>query len=299
VRRFEYAEPTSLAEACVLLANHEEARPLGGGVALIILMRNQIVSPSLLVNLKTIPGLDAVHWDAQRGLRLGALVRHRVVETAPLIRAHCPVLAETARTVGSLQMRHRGTLGGNLCHADPAEDPPTVLTALDAELTLAGPAGERQLPMEQFVLGYYETAILPGEVLREIRVPPLPARSGAAYVRYAPRGATDMPLLGAAAVVGLDDDGACVDVRLALGNCDERPLRMGPVETALQGERPDERLIQQACGLIASAINPISDVRGSADYRRRMAPIMAARALGRALERARAAADAARGNGAD
>ena len=137
MRGFDYAEPTSLAEACALLAGREEARALGGGVALIILMRNRIVAPSLLVNLKTVPGLDAVRWDPERGLSLGALVRHRTVETSLVIRTHMPVLAETAQTVGSLQMRHRGTLGGNLCHADPAEDPPTVLTAPDAVLAAA------------------------------------------------------------------------------------------------------------------------------------------------------------------
>ncbi len=297
VRRFEYHEPASLAEACALLASREDARPLAGGVALIILMRNRMIAPGLLVNLKTVPGLDTVHWDPREGLHLGALVRHRTVETSPLVREHLPVLAEMAHTVGSLQMRHRGTLGGNLCHADPAQDPPTVLVALEAELTIVGPAGERRLPAEEFIVGYYETALRPGEVLRAIRVPPLPPRAGAAYVRYTPRGATDMPLLGAAAVVALDDAGYCTTVRLAVGNCDERPLSLRALEAALVGERLDGRAVQARRQLIDEAIHPLSDVRGSAEYRREMAPLVLTWALQRALERARAARPSEGGSG--
>lgn len=293
MRPFDYAEPTTLAEACALLAAREAARPLAGGVALILLLRQRLLAPGLVVNLKHIPGLAEVVWDDRRGLQLGALVRHRTVELDPLVRAHCPVLAEMARHIGSVQMRHRGTLGGNLCHADPAQDPPTVLTALDATVTLVDAQGERTLPVAEFVVGYYETALRPGELLRAVHVPPLPPRAGAAYARWSPRGATDMPLLGVAAVLAVDRDGVCTDARLAVGNCAERPLRLTAVETALRGERLDAARLERISALIPDHLDPPSDIRGSGEYRRRMARVFGARALHAALLRARAAANGA------
>lgn len=285
---FAYADPTALDEACGLLYEHEgRAKVMAGGVALLTLMRNGFLAPELVVNIKGVPGLGEIRYDPAAGLSIGGLVTHRTLERSAVLRQHFPALAEMAAHVGSVQIRNRGTLAGNLAHAEPAADPPTLLVALGARVRLHGHGGSRELALEDFLVGYYETRLEPDEIISEIRLPAPRPHTGAAYTKFVTRGAMDMCLLGAAASLELDPrDGVCRAARLAVGNMGAGPLRAGAAEAALVGERLTPDVIRRAAGLAARGLSPVNDTRGSAEYRLAMAPVAAARTLQQAARRA-------------
>jgi aerobic carbon-monoxide dehydrogenase medium subunit len=200
---FEYAAPRTLDEALAVLREHgDEARVIAGGTALVTMMRQRLVRPSYLVSLREIPGLDRIEA-ANGGIRIGALVTHREVETSPLVRERIPVLAETFHRVASVRIRHMATVGGALAHADPHQDPPVTLIALGARVEIRGAGGRRELPVELFFRDYYESSLEPGEVVIAVVVPQLPAASGAAYVKFLPRTADDYATVAVAATVSL------------------------------------------------------------------------------------------------
>lgn len=198
---------------------------------------------------------------------------------------HCSLLAEMEHDVAWVQVRNLGTLGGNICHAEPAADPPTVLSALGARVRLANTSRTRELTIDDFILGYYETELAPDEVLTAVLVPPQPAASGAAYVRFCSRSVGDMPLLGVAVVLRVSE-GICEDARIVLGNVDSRPRRAELAEEIVRGERVSESLLDEAAKRTAQGLSPLSDLRGSADYRLRMVQVVAREALRRAMARA-------------
>jgi len=228
---FEYAAPRTLDEALALLRERgDEARVIAGGTALVTMMRQRLVSPGYLVSLREVPGLDRIEVQ-NGGLRIGALVTHRAVETSPLVRERVPVLAETFRRVASVRIRHMATVGGALAHADPNQDPPVTLIALGARVEIRGAGGRRELPVEEFFRDYYESALEPGEVVTGVVVPAAPAASGAAYVKFLPRTADDYATVAVAATVSLQPDGErCREARIALGSVGATPLRARAAE---------------------------------------------------------------------
>jgi carbon-monoxide dehydrogenase medium subunit len=276
----------------VLGARGDDAKAIAGGTALVTMMRQRLVRPECLVSLRDVPGLGGIETN-DGACRLGALVTHREAEVSPLIRTRLPVLAETFRRVGTVRVRHMATVGGALAHADPNQDPPVTLLALDATVEMQRAGGQRALPLDGFFRDYYETALAPGELVTAVTVPVLPPWSGAAFVKFLPRTADDYATVSVAAVVTLEADGTrCREARIALGSAGATPLRARAAEALLAGERRAEDLFRAAGEAAKAETDPLSDHRGSAEYKREMAAVMVGRALGQAWE---AAAFSARG----
>ncbi|MBI2305544.1 MAG: xanthine dehydrogenase family protein subunit M [Chloroflexi bacterium] len=270
------------------LASHQdEAAILAGGTDILVQVKQKKRLPKYLVNIKGVSGLDGITYNGQ-GLRLGALTTIRTIETSPIIKEKYPVLAEAAATIGSVQVRNRGTLGGNLCNASPAADMAAPLIALGATARILGPQGERTVSMEEFFAGPGKTVLGPGEVLAEVAVPPPSPRSAGAYIKLGPRKAMDIAVVGVAAVVTLESQGdRCRDVRIALGSVAPIPLRAKKAETVLRGQVVSYDLAVTAGHKAMEEASPITDIRGSAEYRRDMVGVLTRRAVLRALEAAR------------
>jgi carbon-monoxide dehydrogenase medium subunit len=286
--KFSYRRPESLAEAIELLEEHgDDARPLAGGTALVLLMRQGLVRPEVVVSLDRIAELGGISA-TEDGVRIGATATHREAETSPIVLDAAPLLVKTLSHVATIRIRNVGTVGGNLAHADPNQDPPVTLIAHAATVTLAGPDGERVVPVEDFFVDYYETDRSPSELLTAIDVPRLPAGTGATYLKYLPRSAEDYATVSVAAAVRLDDGGErCVEARVALGSVAGVPVRARAVESALVGNAPDDELIREAAALVVDEVDPIPDARGSAEYKREMAAVFVRRALTDAFAMAR------------
>lgn len=284
---FEYRAPRVLDEALAVLREHgEDARVVAGGTALVTMMRQHLVRPGCLVSLRDVQGLNRI--EATNGaLRLGALVTHREAEVSPLVRERLPVLAETFRRVGTVRIRHMASIGGALAHADPNQDPPVTLLALGARVEIRGARGQRELPLGEFFRDYYETALEPGELVTAVTVPLLPAASGATFLKFLPRTADDYATVAVAAIVTLAPDGErCREARIALGSVGVTPVRGMAAEALLSGQRLSESLLQAAGEAVKGAVDPLSDHRGSAAYKREMAGVMVGRALTQAWEAA-------------
>jgi len=223
------------------------------------------------------------------------MVTHREAEVSPLVRERLPVLAETFRRVATVRIRHMATVGGALAHADPNQDPPVTLLALDARVEIRGTGGRRELPLREFFRDYYETALEPGELVTGIIVPRLPAATGATFVKFLPRTADDYATVAVAATVTLEPDGErCREARIALGSVGVTPLRGRAAEALLSGERLGERELQAAGEAVKGEVDPLSDHRGSAAYKREMSAVIVRRALTQAWEAAGRSARGAR-----
>ncbi len=285
---FEYRAPRGLDEALAVLREHgDDARVVAGGTALVTMMRQHLVRPGCLVSLRDVQGLNRI--EATNGaLRLGALVTHREAEVSPLVRERLPVLAETFRRVATVRIRHMATIGGALAHADPNQDPPVTLLALGARVEIRGARGHRELPLGEFFRDYYETALEPGELVTAVTVPLLPVASGATFLKFLPRTADDYATVAVAAIVTLEPDGErCREARIALGSVGVTPLRGMAAEALLSGQRLSESLLQAAGEAVKGVVDPLSDHRGSAAYKREMTGVMVGRALTHAWEAAR------------
>jgi len=290
VNAFEYRAPRGLDEALAVLREHgDDARVVAGGTALVTMMRQHLVRPGCLVSLRDVQGLNRI--EATNGaLRLGALVTHREAEVSPLVRERLPVLAETFRRVATVRIRHMATIGGALAHADPNQDPPVTLLALGARVEIRGARGHRELPLGEFFRDYYETALEPGELVTAVTVPLLPVASGATFLKFLPRTADDYATVAVAAIVTLEPDGErCREARIALGSVGVTPLRGMAAEAILSGQRLSESLLQAAGEAVKGVVDPLSDHRGSAAYKREMTGVMIGRALTEAWEAARRA----------
>jgi aerobic carbon-monoxide dehydrogenase medium subunit len=289
VNAFDYCTPRRIDEALALLQEHgADARVVAGGTALVTMMRQRLVRPACLVSLRDVQGLDRI--EATNGaIRLGALVTHREAEVSPLIKERLPVLAETFRRVGTIRIRHMATVGGALAHADPNQDPPVTLLALDATVDIQRVGGRRELPLREFFRDYYETALEPGELVTAVTVPLLPAATGASFVKFLPRTADDYATVAVAAAVTLGPDGErCREARIALGSVGMTPLRGRTAEAVLAGQPLGESLLRAAGDAAKAEVDPLSDHRGSAAYKREMTAVMVVRALTQAWAAARA-----------
>ncbi len=280
---FEYAAPSSLAEAIALLAQGGEgARPLAGGTDLITQMKEARRHCQLVVDLKRIPELTHISYSEAEGLYLGAAVPCAELTAHPAVRRFYPALAGAAGLIGSTQIQSRATLGGNLCNAAPSADGVPALIVLGAEAVIEGPAGRRTVPVETVCTGPGRTSLTPGEVLVAFRLPPPPPNSGARYFRFIPRNEMDIAVAGAAAWLVVED-GVVRNARIALSAVAPTPLRVPAAEAALVGRPAGPAAWAEAAELAAAAARPISDVRGSAEYRLHLVRVLTRRALDAAL----------------
>ena len=269
---FEYTAPDTLQEALGLLAEGgEDAKPLAGGHSLIPLMKLRLAFPTMLVDLRRIPGL--VGCTRTNGeFVIGAMTPHATLEHSPEL----GLLAEAAGTIADPQVRHVGTIGGTLAHGDPASDLPAVLLAAEASVTLNGPNGERSVPLSELFQDYLTTAVGPDEILTEVRMPALDGW-GYGYQKFNRR-AEDWAMVAVSALV-LARDGVIEDVRIGLTNMGSTPLRARPVEDALRGQPLEADRIDRAAELVDQGTDPPGDLNATPDYKRHLARVMCRRAL--------------------
>jgi carbon-monoxide dehydrogenase medium subunit len=282
---FTYHRPRTVQAALRLLSAHDDAKVLAGGQSLLPMMKLRILEPAHIIDIGRIAALRKIRVREGR-LRIGALVTHWMLEESPAVRRAAPVLAEAAATIGDLQVRNLGTIGGSLVHGDPAADYPAVVLALDAECVLTGPDGNRTVPAAEFFQGIMTTAIRPGEVLVDVAVPVRTGRLGASYQKMA-NPASGFALAGAAAVVGLDETGRCAHVRVGVTGVGPAAYRALAVEAALTGHEPSEDLIAQAAHAATDGVVANEDLHAGAEYRLHLGRVMTKRALTAAVERAR------------
>jgi carbon-monoxide dehydrogenase medium subunit len=282
---FEYIAPRSVDEAVASLAEHgSAAKVLAGGQSLVPLMNMRLADPAVLVDINEVAGLSGLTtWDG--GVAIGALVRQSAVEHAATVRELTPLLAEAVQLMGHPAIRHRGTVGGSLAHADPAAELPAAMLALQAQVICRGPQAIRSISAEEFFTGYLTTALAVDELVTEIRVPGIPPGTGSAFLEMARRSG-DFAICGAAALVTLNTSGRVDSVRIALCGVGSGPVRARTVERALVGELPTRPVVAAAAQHVVDEIDPPSDIHGSAAYRRKLAVVMTRRAVELAAQRA-------------
>jgi len=288
MKDFSYAAPKTVKEAISVLAKVKgDGKIMCGGQSMLVLMKQNMLTPEHVVDIKGVSGLNYIRYSEKEGLRIGALATHSAIEKSPIIKKNCPVLAEMEDNLAVVQTRNWGTIGGNVCHGDPAADPPSVFIALNAKYKIMGPHGERLVAAEDFYKDYLEVDLEPDELLCEVQVPTVPANAGVAHDKLmAQKG--DMGIVGAAAMVTLHPStGACEDVRIVLTNVASTPFRARNSEKVLIGKVIDEKLLEEAGKIASEEVNPPSDVHGSEDYRRDMARVFLKRVTAKALEKAK------------
>ncbi|HKB70706.1 MAG TPA: xanthine dehydrogenase family protein subunit M [Thermoanaerobaculia bacterium] len=286
--RFEFLSPRSLAETLEILSRYgDRARVLAGGTDLVPKLLRGTLRPEAVVSLRHVEELRGLTFDPDRGLSIGAAVRHAEVMEHPDVRAHYPALVHALSQLATVQVRNMGTIAGNLCNASPCADSAPILLAREARLEIGGPAGSRSLPLSEFFLGPGRTSLAAGELLTAIRVPPPAPRAAFAFRSISGRSRVDMSAASVAAMVRLED-GRIAGARIFLGAVGPTALRAPRAEEVLRGGVPDDALLAQAGEAAAAESKPISDVRATAAWRRRMVSVLARRALAEAAERARA-----------
>jgi aerobic carbon-monoxide dehydrogenase medium subunit len=281
---FEYRTPKNLKEVHATLQEFgPDAKLIAGGTALVIMMKQRLVRPSCLVSLRGLRGLNGIEVK-DGGLSIGGLATHRAVESSSLVRRRLPVLAETFHHVATIRVRNMATVGGGLAHADPNQDPPPTLIALGATVKATSANGSRVLPLDGFFTDYYETVLNPDEIITELFIPKVAPNTGAAYLKFLPRTADDYATVSAAAVLTLDKNLRTInDVRIALGSVGTTPIRATAAEAVLRGQPVKAEAFAEAGEKAKEAVDPISDFRGSAGYKKEMAAVFVRRALEKAL----------------
>lgn len=278
MRDFDYLEPASVAEASeMLIAHADNCRMMAGGTALMLALRQRMIAPTHIISLAKLRDLRGITYDEKTGLRIGALIRHSELAASQLARMHVPMLADIASRLANPQVRNQGTIGGNLCYADPATDPPSCLMALGAEVMLSGANGTRVLKIEDFVLDYFVTALAADELVCEIRVPPSSFNTGY-HARFLRTAAEHRPLVNLSIAAQKNED-VCEDVRLVAGASTAKPVRLKAAETYLKGKSVTAQVAGEAADIGASEIEPISDLRGEGEFRREMLRVVARRTL--------------------
>lgn len=288
-RSFEYFSPRTLDEAIDLLQKlGPDAKLLSGGQSLIPMMKLRMVSPQHIVDINRIPGLDYIS-ESDGHLKIGALAREHQLETSEVIKNKFPILADTAKLIADPLVRSQATVCGNLAHGDPANDHPATMLALGAKVVATGPRGRREIAVADFFPDLFTTALESEEILTEIQIPLPPANSGGAYLKLE-RKVGDFATAGVAVQITLDGAGNCKSAGVGLTNVGMTPIKAKQTEAFLTGKTLDEPTIKQAAEIAASESQPMDDIRGSADYKRDLVRVLTARALTRALERAKGGA---------
>ena len=287
LRRFRLEEPESVQAAAQLLARYgESARIYAGGTELLLVMKEGLVHYERFVNVKKIPNLDQVRQD-NGVISIGALSTHRQLSLSPAAQRHLPAFAAMEANVANIRVREVGTIGGNLCFAEPHADPGTLLLVLAARLVAAKETGSREIPIDNFFVDAYETRLEPDEILTEIRVPLLPARSGVVYLKF---GYLERPSVGVALFLSLNENANSIaEARIAVGCVGPIPKRIQEAESLLKGKSVDEasRSIADAGAAAARASQAISDLHGSQDYKEHIVGVLLKRAFQQAVEQCR------------
>jgi len=279
LRPFALAEPESVPEAVEILARGEgETRIIAGGTALVPTMRLGLVTPDRLVSLHRIPGLSQIRMDTGV-LEIGAMSSLAALARHDAVRSRWPLLAEAAGRVATPAIRSTATLGGNLCYAEAASDPAPALLCLDTRVRVADSVGERVVPIGEFFTGFYDTAVAPNEILTGVSVPAVPVGARSGYVKFCPRSAEDKPLIGVAALLVLDAAKRVGEIRIALGGAAPTPMRARRAEAAVKGRVLTDTVTRDAAEAAAAEAEPLSDLMGSADYRREMIRVWVRRLL--------------------
>ncbi len=282
---FDLLEPRSVEESTTMLAQRgDEARIIAGGTAVVLMLKNRLISPGALISLGNLDELRYIRSDPDGTLRIGAMTTIREVELSPVVKKSSPTLAHACRQVGNVRVRHAATMGGNLSEADYASDPPCVLVAARARVKVASARGVREVPLTEWFKDFYETAIQPDELVTELILPPQPASVGSAYIKYVTRSSEDRPCLGVAAFVDRDAGGVCRELRVAVGAVAATPQEVDAAEKVAVGHPLTAELIRDVAERYAAAIDPISDLRGSAWYRTQMIKVFVRDAILQAVD---------------
>lgn len=282
---FEYHVPKTLAEASRLVAQFgSEGKVLAGGHSLVPLMKLRLAAPKHLVDLGRIAELNYIREDDGK-IQIGSLTTHFQIESSDLLKTKCPLLPETAREIGDVQVRNKGTLGGSLAHADPAADWPAAVLALDAEVQALSERGNRWIPAKEFFVDLLKTALEADEILTAVRLPSLPARGGDAYVKLH-QPASGFAIVGVAARLVLDDQGAIQQASVGVTGVGAKAYRAAAVENLLRGRSPGPKRLEEASAHAADGIDANADLYASAEYRAHLSCVYTHRALQKALERA-------------
>jgi aerobic carbon-monoxide dehydrogenase medium subunit len=283
--RFDYQEPTTLKKAFGLMEKYgEDGRVIAGGTSLLIMMRQRLLMPKVVISLGRIPKFDRIAYNSKEGLRIGAGARHRDIERSLVVKRHYPLLHETFRKVAQPRIRNMGTVGGNLAAGDPLTDPGASLIALDAEVTLTSSKGQRRLRLDEFFVDYYQTALEPGELLTEIHVPP-PQRPGWAHIKFTPRSIEDFATVGVALTLKATN-GICEDIRIGLNSVASTIVRARKAEEVLRGKPITDAALQEMGEVASTECDPTDDNRGSAEYKLALVKVLVRRAAQEAFQRA-------------
>jgi carbon-monoxide dehydrogenase medium subunit len=281
---FRYVEPATVDDAIAILTDAgPDAHVVAGGASLVPLLTLGMVQPEVVVGLRRLTALRSIATE-DGWLVIGATATHAEIAASPIVTAGWPLLARACDVVGTVRIRNQGTLGGNLAHADPSQDPPPALLVLDAVVRVAGPDGERRIAIDDLFVDVFETSLAPSELVLDIRVPPIPPGSRTAYRKFLPRSQDDYATVAVAGLARHGPGGRLDDVRIGLGGGGPRPVRARALETALTGVAADAGALAAAAALLDDSIDPIDDVRGSAAYKRAMACVVVERTLGELCE---------------
>jgi CO/xanthine dehydrogenase FAD-binding subunit len=284
VKRFDYLAPKSLTEALSMLSDRPGATPLAGGTDLLVQIKERHRPVEAVLSLRRVPELHQLSVNG--GLTFGAAVTTGQISADRHIQQAYTALAVGAGLIGSIQIRHMATVGGNLCNASPSADTAPPLLVLEAQAVIAGAQGERTLPLAELFVGPGQTSLAAGELLKELMIPRPQNRTGSFYLRHTPRAWMDIAAVGVAAAVTLDSQGAITEARLALGAVAPTPIRACAAEALLAGQRPTDELLAEVGLAAASEANPIDDLRASAEYRRHLVSVLTQRAVRQALAQA-------------
>lgn len=271
-----------------MLSQYQEGGKLiAGGTWVTLVLKQRLLFPSALISLRKVPGLHQIEFKPGKGLFIGAMVTHREVELSPVVKEHFPVLAETFASVANVRIRNQATVAGVLCDADYASDPPATLAALNATVMVVSAQGERTIPVRDLIIGHYTTLLKPDELVTSIFVPEIPAPYYAAYIKYRTRSHEDRPCLGVAAILQMAPDGSCKDLRIVIGAVSHTPQTVEAALASAHGQKMTPELVDSIAEQYAQAIEPISDLRASAWYRKEMIRVFTRRAIHQALSRDR------------
>jgi carbon-monoxide dehydrogenase medium subunit len=275
----KFLEPTNFSEAISFLNQYgDDAKIIAGGTSVVLMLQQRLIAPSVLISLGRVPNHDYIRI-TEDGLQIGALANIRDLERSEIVQRFSPALAHAFHVVANVRVRNQATLGGNLSAADYAADPPAMLTALEARVKVLGPDGEREIPLREFFLGFYTTALQPNEVLTEVMIPALPSSGRASYQKYTSISAEGRPCVAVGAVADFDAEGKCRDLRIAIGAAVETPQRVQDAERIAYGSTLTDELIAAIAESYAQSLDALTDVRGSAWYRKEMIRVFVKRAL--------------------
>jgi len=279
VRELEFLRPKSIADAFKMLVDYgDEAKLIAAGSAIVLMLTQRLIAPRCLISLERLQELYSLKHDPGIGLHLGAMVTHHQMESSRTVRAAFPALADTFHKVANIRLRHQATVGGVLCEADYASDPPAMLLALGALVKAVSPQGERWLNLSEFFHDFYLTDLAPNEILTDIFVPEMEENTGATYLKFNSRSAEDRPCVGVAAVVE-QNQGVCKQLRVVVGAVASTPQEFPQIEQLANGRILNEDLAREIGHAYAEAIDPISDIRGSGAYRRQVIEVLVRRAI--------------------